>query len=240
MSKIYGWLKKYIDPLVPLWGILPLASCFFVNCLVYWATMYLCAGLKHYDLTLPFDKSVPFVTEWIFVYFVYCYAFWLFGYCYVARTYRNKKKKLFRFVTADMLSRVVCMIFFIVLPTTNVRPEITGTALSDEVTRFLYSVDQPVNLFPSIHCLVSWLCFIGIRNAKNVPLFVKIFELVSAVAIMASTQFLKQHYIVDVIAGVALAEICYMVCKYIKLPKYVRKFFDKVNIKLLKLVGGKA
>ncbi|MCR4605992.1 MAG: phosphatase PAP2 family protein [Eubacterium sp.] len=170
---------------------------------------------------------------------IYCYIFWAFGYCYVAHTYRNKPKKLFRFVTADMLSRFVCLFFFIVLPTTNVRPEITGTAFSDDMARFLYSIDQPVNLFPSIHCLVSWLCFVGIRNAKKAPLFMKLFEVISAVAIMASTQFLKQHYIVDVIAGIALAEICWMLCKYIKLPKYVRRFFNRINMKLEKVMGGK-
>lgn len=230
---------KYIDPLVPLWAIPPLATCFIFNCVIYWATMALCEGLYHYDLTIAVDEAIPLQTGWIFVYLGYCYVFWFFSYLYVARVYRNDHETFFRFVIADVMSRLVCMLFFIFLPTTNVRPEITGTNISDRLTRFLYSIDQPTNLFPSIHCLVSWLCFVGIRYAKTVHIGIKIFSVISALAIIASTQFLKQHYIADVLAGVALAELCYWIAGHMKLPrkaafiyaKLIERFFPGLKLR---------
>ncbi|MBO4396845.1 MAG: phosphatase PAP2 family protein [Eubacterium sp.] len=225
------FLKKYIDPMVPLWAIPPLVICFIVNCAIYWLTMLLCGDLYHYDLTLDIDRRVPLVTEWVFVYLGYCYVFWFFSYCYVAKVHRKRPIQLFRFVIADVMSRLICMIFFIFLPTTNVRPEIVGTDISDKLTRFLYTIDQPTNLFPSIHCLVSWLCFIGIRRAKNVPLWFKFFSAISAVVIMISTQFLKQHYIADVISGVALAELCYWISGHMWLPVRIRKIYENFIIK---------
>ena len=223
-----AFLKKYIDPLVPLWAIPPIVTSFLVNCAIYWITMALCDDLKHYDLTLPVDLQVPVVTEWVFIYLFYCYAFWTFSYCYIAHVHREEPDVVFRFITADIMSRLICMLFFIFLPTTNVRPEITGTDVSDRLTRFLYQIDQPTNLFPSIHCLVSWFCFIGIRGSKKVPIAVKIFSLVSALAIVASTQFLKQHYVVDALGGVALAELCWLVCGHIPLPGFLMKKYTNL------------
>ena len=39
---------------------------------------------------------------------------------------RQGEEHCFRFVTADMLSRIVSGIIFILLPTTNVRPVLAG------------------------------------------------------------------------------------------------------------------
>ena len=223
-----AFLKKYIDPLCPLWAIPLLSTCFIFNCVIYWATMALCDGLYHYDLTMAPDEVIPLQTGWVFIYLGYCYVFWLFSYCYVARTYRDDPKTVFRFVVADVMSRLVCMLFFIFLPTTNVRPEITGDNISDKLTRFLYSIDKPTNLFPSIHCLVSWLCFVGIRKSKKVHIAIKIFSVISALAIIASTMFLKQHYIADVLAGVALAEVCYFIAGHISLPEMVMNRYARI------------
>ena len=239
MFPMGAFLKKYIDPYVPLWAIPPLVTCFLVNCAIYWITMALCDDFTHYDLTMPIDQNIPVVTEWVFIYLFYCYAFWAFSYCYIAHVYRDEPEKVFRFVVADMMSRLICMLFFIFFPTTNTRPEITGSDVSDRLTRFLYKIDQPTNLFPSIHCLVSWFCFVGIRFSKKVPFAMKVFSLISALAIVASTQFLKQHYVVDALGGIALAEICWLISGHIPLPRFftekytklVHKFFPNAELK---------
>lgn len=233
MHKFWGiamnsFLKKYIDPLVPIWALVPLLLCFALNCVVYWVTMALCGDLPHYNLTLPIDNKVPVMTGWIFIYLCYCYVFWALSYCYIAKVLRKRPIDLFRFIVADMMSRLVCMFFFIFLPTTNVRPDIVGTSFADELTRFLYSIDQPTNLFPSIHCLVSWLCFIGIRNEKSVPLATKIFSCVSAILIMLSTQFLKQHYVVDMVSGILLGELCFIIANRVNLPVYITRWYSKL------------
>lgn len=77
------------------------------------------------------------------------------------------KRHCYRFLMADWLAKAVCFICYVVYPTTNTRPEIVGSDIWAQLMRFLYSMDAADNLFPSIHCLVSWLCYIGIRGNKS-------------------------------------------------------------------------
>lgn len=196
------FFKKYIDPVCPLYALIPLISCFIFNSLVYSGIHAVTKDWKHYDFTGGLDRKVPFIKEFVIIYLV-CYVFWAVNYIL---TGRQGKEYCFRFVAADMISRVVCGIFFLILPTTNVRPEIAGNGFCDNLMRWLYEIDAPANLFPSIHCLVSWFCYIGIRGRKNIPKWYRLFSCIFAVLVCISTQVVKQHYMIDLIAGIALAE----------------------------------
>lgn len=224
-------LKKYIDSICPLFAIIPLITCFAVNILVYSGTMILCADLKHYDLTTPIDNAIPLMSQWMYIYFG-CYIFWIINYILVARIHRDNKAAFYRFVVTDLVSRLVCALFFVFLPTTNERPEVVGDRFSDWLLRFLYSIDQPTNLFPSIHCLVSWLCFAGIRDSKRVSKGYKIFSCVFALLVVASTQFTKQHYLADAIAGILIAEVLFHISQKTELYQPVQSGFEWLNAKL--------
>jgi membrane-associated phospholipid phosphatase len=107
-----------------------------------------------------------------------------------------------------------------------------GNSPADVLIRFVYWIDAPTNLFPSIHCLVSWMCFIGVRGKSYVPKWYQIFSCLFAVAVFASTLFTKQHFIVDVIAGVVIAELCYYISCHTKIYCWVEKQFDRLNQKV--------
>ena len=87
---------------------------------------------------------------------------------------------------------------------------------------WLYGTDAADNLLPSIHCFVSWMCFIGVRNSPKVPSWWKEASFAIAIAICVSTLTTKQHILIDVFSGVLLAEICYALADkfpvLIKLP----------------------
>ena len=140
---------------------------------------------------------------------------------------------MYRFLTADYLSRIVCGILFVFLPTTLVRPEITGTGFWDQALRFVYSIDQSANLFPSIHCLVSWFCYTGIRGRKEVPAWYRAFSCIFALLVVLSTQFTKQHYIADAIAGVLLAEVLSLLTRRVSWYRAPKLIFTWVNRRLL-------
>ncbi len=150
----------------------------------------------------------------------------------VARIHKDDPSKFYRFVTTDMMSRVVCGLFFFLMPTTNVRPEVVGTTFADDLLRFLYQIDQPANLFPSIHCLVSWMCYIGIRGNKKVPRWYQIFSCIFALLVVISTQTTKQHYIADAVGGLLIAEILFALNKRINAYRYVQRFFDRIHLKI--------
>ena len=84
----------------------------------------------------------------------------------------------------------------------------------------LYQVDRASNLFPSIHCLVSWLCFVGVRGKKHIPKWYQVCSCVMAIAVFVSTLTTKQHVVIDVLGGVILAEVSYwLMGKFVKYKK---------------------
>lgn len=218
-------LTKWINKIIPEYAVIPLISLFVYNCLVYSGTSFLCRNLPHYDFTTALDRKVPFIEQFIIIYFL-AFAFWAVNYILIGR---GEKETFYRFVTADLLSRTICLVFFILIPTTNVRPELEGNSVCIQLVRFLYDIDEPANLLPSIHCLVSWFCFIGIKKRKDIARWYKLFSFIFAILIMVSTQTLKQHYLVDVIAGVAVAEITLWVANKTEWYRHVQSAFEKVN-----------
>ena len=83
----------------------------------------------------------------------------------------------------------------------------------------MYRQDAANNLFPSIHCLDSWLSFLMVYKAKTVSKKYKVFVGIFAIMICISTLTTKQHVLPDLISGILIAQITYyigynMVTKY--------------------------
>mgnify|MGYP000050260346 FL=1 len=190
-----------------MYAIIPLIACFSWNMLVYWGTRRINADMKHFDMTLPIDRATPVIPVFVVVYFG-CYISWII---YYIASVRVGRYECARFVTFDIITRTCCAILFIVIPTYNIRPDITGEDIFSCALRFLYKIDAADNLFPSIHCLVSWNCYIGVRNIKEYPVSFKNMAAVIAVMVFISTLVTKQHVIADVISAVAISEVCWLV-----------------------------
>lgn len=217
--------KDYILGFIPKYAVIPLISAFVFNTLIYSGTMILCKDLYHYDFTTAFDRMVPVIPEFTSIYLI-CYVFWAFNYILIGRI---GKEHMYRFLVGDFLSRIVCGIIFVLLPTTLVRPEITGSGFWDQALRLVYSIDQSANLFPSIHCLVSWFCYIGIRKRKEIPLWYRRFSMIFALLVCVSTQVTKQHYIIDVFGGILLGEVCWLIGQKTEWYEGLWKVFQRVN-----------
>ncbi|SEM42599.1 PAP2 superfamily protein [Ligilactobacillus sp. WC1T17] len=198
-------LKK----LLPKYAILPLITVVVWNMAVYFGSRFFSTGLYHYNLTSRFDDMIPLV-PWTVVIYLGCYLFWIVNYILSCQT---TKAKVAQFTSADILGKTVCLIFYLCLPTTNIRPEITGTDFFSHLMLWLYQTDAADNLLPSIHCLISWLCFIGVRKLDHIPRWWKIVSLMIAILICLSTLTTKQHVIIDVLAGIFLAESCYFIAQ---------------------------
>lgn len=163
--------------------------------------------LPHYYITIPADRFVPFVPASAIVY-VAAFPEWFI--CYILCAAQDKTRA-YRFLCAEFLAKAICLVFFLVLPTAIVRPSVTGNSPCDWLMRLIYRFDSPTNLFPSIHCLMCWMCYRGMRDRPRAAQGVKAGLLVFALAVFVSTLTTKQHYIVDVFSGVAVAELCYRI-----------------------------
>ena len=216
-----GRLKAW-KTIVPAYAVFPLLSCVAVNGIVYMGTELLTSSWKHYDLTLSIDRAVPVIPAFAAVY-IGCYLFWIANYILIAR---QGEEHCVRFATADMMSRLICGLIYIVLPTTNVRPVLAESGFWASVLSMIYTVDSPTRLFPSIHCLVSWFCYIGIRRRPGVPGPYRVFSCLFALLVCISTQLTKQHYIIDAIGGILLAEGTYWLAFHTGLYRYPKRIFD--------------
>ena len=230
MKKILKLLTKVIPP----YGIFPVIFSFVFNCLVYSGARMIAGNWYHYNIESSLDRKLPFIPQFLIVYFG-CYIFWALNYILIAR---QDKKSVYQFFTADFLSRCVCLAFFLLFPTTNTRPEITGNGLWNQAAMWLYSVDAADNLFPSIHCLVSWFCYIGIRGRKEIPVWYQRTSLGIAVLVFISTLLTKQHVLIDVAGGVLLGSVCFQIGKKTRLYCIYAKIGGRIESVIRSLLKG--
>ena len=160
--------RDLLNRYIPLWSIVPLVTIMAVNCLIYWGSSALTAGRYHYDFTMAFDREVPLLPVFVWFY-ILAFPFWAVNYILAAQ---RGKDQFYRFVATDLTIHLTCFVIFLILPTTNVRPEITGNSWSEQMLQFVYAMDggnSPSNLFPSIHCYVSWLSWRSVHKSEKIP-----------------------------------------------------------------------
>lgn len=199
MEKIINTVKKY--------KIIPLVIALIFNTIAYNGTRIITTSKYHYDITSPIDNLIPVIPATIIIY-LGCYLYWLVNYVIGAG---QEDDEAYKFLSADLFAKLICMVIFIAFPTTNTRPVLEDEGFFTEVLKMLYQIDAADNLFPSIHCLTSWFCLIAVRKNPNIKTVYKIISVIITVAICVSTLTTRQHVIVDVAGGIALAEFSYMI-----------------------------
>jgi membrane-associated phospholipid phosphatase len=113
------------------------------------------------------------------------------------------KNKYFQSAALAMIT--VWMIsygFYYFLQSEVVRPVLTGTDTFSKMVMAVYAGDNAFNDFPSLHTSLSTILAIHwMRVNKTLGIILSIWTAL----IVAATLFIKQHYIADMIFGLALA-----------------------------------
>jgi membrane-associated phospholipid phosphatase len=92
--------------------------------------------------------------------------------------------------------------FYFFLQTEVIRPVLTGSDVLSQMIRGVYAGDNQFNDFPSLHTSTSTLMAIyWYRADRRLGMAAAVWT----VLVVASTVLIKQHYIADVISGLALA-----------------------------------
>lgn len=160
------------------------------------------ADQEVYSLVTAFDQATPFIK-----YFALPYSVWIF-YIYACLVYFFKKdvNVYFKGLATYTVCALTCYVIYAVFQTTVPRPAILGDDPFSMLMRFIYNRDQPYNCFPSIHVFSSYMVMrlvwtSSFRNKWNVTLITGMSSL-----IILSTLFIKQHVILDALAGILLVE----------------------------------
>lgn len=147
---------------------------------------------------LPLDRLVPLQPIWALVYGS-LYLFLIVLPVFVVR----QPEQIRRTVLAYLMVWSAAYLCFLMYPTIAPRPaKVIGEGFSVWGLRFLYSADPPYNCFPSLHVAHS---FVSVLTCYRVHRGVGIGAALCASLVGISTLFTKQHYILDVIAGMFLA-----------------------------------
>ena len=215
--------KKPVRLPIPGNTILPLVFTLALQGLVYFGSKLLMAGAYHHNLETAWDLAIPFL-PWTVSIYVGTFLYWAISFLLILR---SGTENAFRFLCAHCMSLLIALVFFLLLPTTNTRPQIEGGGLWNFGMRLIYALDTPDNLFPSLHCELSWLCFQGLKKVENVPTGGKRLALIFSLLIFVSTLTTKQHILLDVFGGWLIAEISFRLCGSKKVTAPFYKVFNR-------------
>jgi membrane-associated phospholipid phosphatase len=154
------------------------------------------------EITL--DRFFPLQPAWALIYGS-LYLFMILLPVFVVR----QEEHLRRTILAYLFIWIIAYICFLFYPTVAPRPiNVTGEGFAVWGLRFLYSADPPYNCFPSLHVAHS---LVSALTCYRVHRGVGIVGIVCALMIGVSTLFTKQHYALDVVAGILLAFVAYAI-----------------------------
>ncbi|MFA5005960.1 MAG: phosphatase PAP2 family protein [Candidatus Izemoplasmatales bacterium] len=223
-------------------AVLPFALVAVMQFAAYWGNQWYAEtfGNPGSDLSVIFlglNEAVPFL-PWTVWPYVIAYPFWILGFFYIGS---RDKTNMYRILLMILVTFTICGLWYLFFQTdVQAWRETSGLfardpstfTLSESLTYWIYAAAGPRNANPSMHCLMSWLVILGARLDKKMPKPAKIAIWVLGIAICISTQTLKQHYVIDLITGIALPEAAFWLLKGSKAVGWLERTFTKLNVKL--------
>lgn len=150
----------------------------------YWASRY--------------DRHIPLIPIFVLPYISF--------FPYIAFTVGALWNTLYEtpLLIALIVAKSIALTFWYVFPNGVMRPEITGNTWFHRFLFMIYRHDRDGNGFPSSHVFVSLICAYFLAIAY--PVYTPVIWII-AILIVFSTVFTKQHYVVDVFGGGAMAAL---------------------------------
>ena len=212
--------REAFERFLPAYTWLPLLAVLIANFVCYFVPKALLGGRSLHLLSTALDDALPRIPAFIFIY-VLAYVQWFLSYFIIAR---DSRERCARIVSGDLIARLLAMTVLILWPATLVRPPVEGTDLASRVMDFIYRADSPAtNLFPSMHCLASWLCFRGSLGLRKMPRWYAWAQGVFSLLVFASVVLVKQHVWPDILGGVAAAELGLLLSRLLHADRLIAK-----------------
>ena len=207
----------------------------------WYAETFGIVGKDYSYIFLKFNQMVPFL-DWTIYPYIIAYPVWMIGFFVIG--YYSKKNLYnilgvvivtfsifglwYFFFQSDVESWRVTSGLFLNNDYATPRTDLNFT---QSLIMTIYMSAGPRNALPSMHTLNSWLCILGIRGNKSIPKWIIILTWIFNVAIIISTQTTKQHYIIDTIVALAIAEAVYWIVRNTRFTRWLEKVFSKLNTK---------
>lgn len=162
---------------------------------------------KRQLIHVSLDDHIPFIEIFVIPYFLW--------FLYIAVTliyfFLHDKNDFYRCCIYLFSGMTIFLIVSTLWPNGhNLRPAtMARDNLFTDIVRFLYTIDTPTNLWPSIHVYNSIGCYLAVHYSKDFKNHkgIKAGALILTLSIIASTVFIKQHSVFDVITGILMGII---------------------------------
>lgn len=147
------------------------------------------------------DDLVPYTP----VFGIFYSSYFIFIGLWVGYAFLNfSQTRYCEFAIALIGIQIVAYAIYIVFPAKILRP-VVGEGIFEHLVEWIYFIDNPTNLTPSLHVANSVLLAMFMHRVKTLRILVWIW----ATLIVISTLAIKQHYVVDVVTGVLLSTLGY-------------------------------
>ncbi len=145
--------------------------------------------------TFRWERELRLTPEFVFIYLT-IYPTFVLPFLFI------RQKDFFRlFSFAYITVMCICYLVYFFFPVSIERPTLSVTSFSTWVLEMVYRADRPWNCFPSMHVAMSLLAALTILEVHRIR---GLLTLLLTLWIAYSTILIKQHYVLDVVAALAL------------------------------------
>ncbi|MBE6121274.1 MAG: phosphatase PAP2 family protein [Erysipelotrichaceae bacterium] len=227
MTKRGMTMKKFAEKIkqIPKWGWASGIGLFVLQYSMYrfanWVSVLIGTAEHAFECKIPvIDDLIPIIPVFVLPY-IASYGLWVIA---PAAASLTKKRNYINYVCGLLATYIIGSLIFILWPTYMDRAKeglmayAQQPGLMNMLLGVVYAADgseRAFNLFPSFHCIISAYCYLGVRKQPEISKGYQMFSLLAAVLICFSTVFTKQHYIIDVIGGIAISLAVYVLMNLI-------------------------
>ncbi len=197
-----GWLKNHR---YALWLL------YIPAYLLVFAFLEFFPAEEYHLISCPLDQLIPTIPL-----FFIPYAFWwgLFPGALLYFLLRGTREDFLKLCFVLFGGYTVCLIVYFVYPNgIDIRMPLTGSDLCSTAIRILRAGDPPQNVCPSMHVSSTTAILLTVLECRGMTRPWKWSVLVISVLIILATMFIKQHSVVDVVLGIALSLVLWMMWK---------------------------
>lgn len=165
-------------------------------------------GADYHMIHCFIDDMIPFNELFVIAYLTWHILIAVVVYA----TYHNDRSVFVKLMRFLIIGTIICFAAFVIYPSCqDMRPvSFEHSNVFTWITKLVYFIDTPTNTTPSMHIVGSMGLLFAVHYSNNrMHLGTKAAFVIAVIIICASTLFLKQHSVIDIIAAVPVTYIAW-------------------------------
>jgi hypothetical protein len=187
-------------------------------------------GIKTYNLATKLDATLPFLKIFILPYIAW-YPYVILALVYF---FLRDKKNFYKVIIMLDICLLLAFSTYVVYQTTVERPLLVGDDILTKLVGAIYNRDNPFNCFPSLHVIETYIMMRAMMAMEEKNKVINLMIQIIGILIILSTQFIKQHVILDIVSSIILVEIVFNIVYRLKesyIPQWIKNLFSQLTKK---------